>query len=196
MEATRNRNNSGNFDSEEIDFGTEDLSNQSKNEERSDSVKLGLKLTESVLGTSSSTQTADHEINDTTVQGVESEERDKIVNSDNALAANREIEDITTIVREALNEDINLKESKEPRLVQFPLSKVKQIMKFDPEVHIISADAIFLTTRAAELFVQTVIKEAYLHATAARKKTINKRDVESTIESIDTLMFLEGMMNT
>uniref|UniRef100_A0A1Q3EWN3 Putative dna polymerase epsilon subunit 4 n=1 Tax=Culex tarsalis TaxID=7177 RepID=A0A1Q3EWN3_CULTA len=87
------------------------------------------------------------------------------------------------------------KEPSEPRLVQLPLSKIKQIMKLDPDVNIVSAEAIFLVTRAAELFVQNLAKEAYTHTVAGKKKTIAKRDVDMTIESVDTLMFLEGMMN-
>ncbi|XP_001861397.2 DNA polymerase epsilon subunit 4 [Culex quinquefasciatus] len=87
------------------------------------------------------------------------------------------------------------KEPAEPRLVQLPLSKIKQIMKLDPDVNIVSAEAIFLVTRAAELFVQNLAKEAYTHTAAGKKKTIAKRDVDMTIESVDTLMFLEGMMN-
>ncbi|XP_029735326.1 DNA polymerase epsilon subunit 4 [Aedes albopictus] len=87
------------------------------------------------------------------------------------------------------------KEPSEQRLTQLPLSKIKSIMKCDPEVHIVSAEAIFLMTRAAELFVQTMAKEAHTHAVAGKKKTIARRDVDMTIESVDTLTFLEGMMN-
>lgn len=86
-------------------------------------------------------------------------------------------------------------EPSEQRLTQLPLSKIKSIMKCDPEVHIVSAEAIFLMTRAAELFVQTMAKEAHTHAVAGKKKTIARRDVDMTIESVDTLTFLEGMMN-
>ncbi|XP_058833594.1 DNA polymerase epsilon subunit 4 [Topomyia yanbarensis] len=89
----------------------------------------------------------------------------------------------------------NTNEPSEPRLVNFPLSKVKQIMKFDPDVHIVTAEAIFLVARAAELFAQTLVKEAHTHTTARKKKTIAKSDVDATVESVDTLMFLEGMMS-
>lgn len=68
-------------------------------------------------------------------------------------------------------------------------------MKADPDVHIVSAEAIFLMTRAAELFVQNMAKEAHTYAVAGKKKTIVRRDVDMTMESVDTLMFLEGMMN-
>ncbi|XP_055606891.1 DNA polymerase epsilon subunit 4 [Uranotaenia lowii] len=87
------------------------------------------------------------------------------------------------------------KEPAEPRLVQFPISRVKQIMRMDPNVNIVSAEALFLMTRAAELFLQTMSKEAFTHTTTSKKKTIAKRDVDLAIDSVDTLAFLEGMMN-
>ncbi|XP_055529449.1 DNA polymerase epsilon subunit 4 [Wyeomyia smithii] len=163
MEAIVNR--SITFESEEIDFGTEELSEQD----------------EILLNNEGSTVVSDKNISS-------NDGNNEASHGDGLTPAQKESSDEPT--------RNNVHEHKEPRLVNFPLSKVKQIMKFDPEVHIISAEAVFLTTRAAEFFVQTLIKEAYSHATAAKKKTINKRDVESTIESVDTLMFLEGMMNT
>ncbi|XP_058121830.1 DNA polymerase epsilon subunit 4 [Anopheles ziemanni] len=86
------------------------------------------------------------------------------------------------------------KELSEERLAQFPLARVKQIMKLDPDVGIVSAEAIFLVTKAAELFVQTLAKDTYTHTIASKKKTMGLKDVELAIESIDSLMFLEGMM--
>uniref|UniRef100_A0A182JPH5 Transcription factor CBF/NF-Y/archaeal histone domain-containing protein n=1 Tax=Anopheles christyi TaxID=43041 RepID=A0A182JPH5_9DIPT len=87
------------------------------------------------------------------------------------------------------------KESPEERLAQFPFARIKQMMKLDPEVGIVSAEAIFLVTKAAELFLQTLAKDTSSHTLASKKKTMNKRDVELAIDSVASLMFLEGMMN-
>ncbi|XP_058466859.1 DNA polymerase epsilon subunit 4 [Malaya genurostris] len=100
-----------------------------------------------------------------------------------------------SVDQEKLQTAATTKLANEPRLVNLPLSKVKQLMKFDPDVHIISAEAIFLVTRAAELFAQTLAKESHAQTAARKKKTIVRSDVDATIESVDSLMFLEGMMN-
>ncbi|XP_001688609.2 DNA polymerase epsilon subunit 4 [Anopheles gambiae] len=87
------------------------------------------------------------------------------------------------------------KESPEERLAQFPFARIKQMMKLDPEVGIVSAEAIFLVTKAAELFLQTLAKDTSFHTVASKKKTMSKRDVETAIDNVDSLVFLEGMMN-
>uniref|UniRef100_A0A182QKP1 Transcription factor CBF/NF-Y/archaeal histone domain-containing protein n=1 Tax=Anopheles farauti TaxID=69004 RepID=A0A182QKP1_9DIPT len=87
------------------------------------------------------------------------------------------------------------KDPPEERLAQFPFARIKQIMKLDPDVGIVTAEAIFLVTKAAELFLQTLAKDTSSHTLATKKKTMSKRDVELAIDSVDSLMFLEGMMN-
>ncbi|XP_053674085.1 DNA polymerase epsilon subunit 4 [Anopheles nili] len=88
-----------------------------------------------------------------------------------------------------------VKSSPEERLAQFPFARIKQIMKLDPDVGILSAEAIFLVTRASELFLQTLAKDASSQTLMSKKKTMSKRDVEATIDNVDSLIFLEGMMN-
>ncbi|KFB48442.1 AGAP004965-PA-like protein [Anopheles sinensis] len=114
--------------------------------------------------------------------------------ADNEDAFEAEFEaELEGLGMEAEEENTN-KEPAEERLAQFPLARVKQIMKLDPDVGIVSAEAIFLVTKAAELFLQTLAKDTYTHTIAAKKKTMGLKDVELAIESIDSLMFLEGMM--
>ncbi|XP_035911275.1 DNA polymerase epsilon subunit 4 [Anopheles stephensi] len=83
----------------------------------------------------------------------------------------------------------------EERLATFPFARIKQIMKLDPDVGIVTAEAIFVVTKAAELFLQTLAKDASSHTLTSKKKTMSKRDVEVAIDNVDALMFLEGMMN-
>ncbi|XP_052897742.1 DNA polymerase epsilon subunit 4 isoform X2 [Anopheles moucheti] len=85
--------------------------------------------------------------------------------------------------------------SSNERLALFPFARIKQIMKLDPDVGIVSAEAIFVVTKAAELFLQTLAKDTSSHTLASKKKTMSKKDVESAIDNVDALMFLEGMMN-
>lgn len=79
--------------------------------------------------------------------------------------------------------------------MQLPLARVKQIMKVDPDVSLITGECTFLVAKAAELFIESLARESFVHTAQARKKTIQKRDVDAAVENVESLMFLEGMMN-
>lgn len=68
-------------------------------------------------------------------------------------------------------------------------------MKLDPDFGLASAEAVFLVTKATELFIDSLAKESFVHTAQAKKKTVQKRDVDQAIESVDALMFLEGTMH-
>lgn len=76
-----------------------------------------------------------------------------------------------------------------------PLSRVKAIMKLDPELHIASAEAVYAVTKATEMFIGSLAKESFVHTIQAKKKTIRKTDFDLAIDSVDALMFLEGAIN-
>ncbi|XP_061394389.1 DNA polymerase epsilon subunit 4 [Musca vetustissima] len=82
----------------------------------------------------------------------------------------------------------------EARLFQLPLTRVRNIMKLDPDLHIASNEAVFLVTRATELFIQSLGVESYTFTAQAKKKTVQKRDVDLAIAAVDSLMFLDGAM--
>lgn len=81
------------------------------------------------------------------------------------------------------------------RLVQLPTARVKHIMKADPDVTLITGECTFLVAKATELFIESLAREAFLHTAQSKKKTVQKRDVDAAIENVESLMFLEGMMN-
>lgn len=68
-------------------------------------------------------------------------------------------------------------------------------MKLDPDFGLAGAEAVFLVTKATELFIDSLAKESFVHTAQSKKKTVQKRDVEQAIESVDSLMFLEGTLN-
>lgn len=80
------------------------------------------------------------------------------------------------------------------KLFQLPLTRIRNIMKLDPELHIASNEAVFLVTRATELFIESLAQESYSFTIEAKKKTVQKRDVDLAIEAVDSLMFLDGAM--
>lgn len=80
-------------------------------------------------------------------------------------------------------------------MLSLPSARVKQIMKTDQEVSLITGECTFLVAKATELFIESLAREAFLHTAQSKKKTVQKRDVDAAIENVDALMFLEGMMN-
>lgn len=88
-------------------------------------------------------------------------------------------------------------ESGEPeaRLFQLPLTRIRNLMKLDPDMNIASLESVFVVTRATELFIESLAREAFSYTTQSKKKTMQKRDVDLAISSVDSLMFLDGAMN-
>uniref|UniRef100_A0A224YLC1 DNA polymerase epsilon subunit 4 n=1 Tax=Rhipicephalus zambeziensis TaxID=60191 RepID=A0A224YLC1_9ACAR len=80
------------------------------------------------------------------------------------------------------------------KLCRFPLSRVKNIMKLDPDVVLASQEAVFLVAKATELFVASLAKEAYTFTRQAKKKTMQKKDVDSSVEAVEAFAFLEGTL--
>nr|CAD7444591.1 unnamed protein product [Timema bartmani]CAD7456227.1 unnamed protein product [Timema tahoe] len=86
-------------------------------------------------------------------------------------------------------------EEKSEKLLKLPLSRIKHIMKVDPEVSLASQEAVFLITKATELFIDSIVKEAYFYTSQAKKKTIQRKDIDSAIDAVDCLAFLEGALD-
>lgn len=85
-------------------------------------------------------------------------------------------------------------EEQRDKLVKLPLGRVKHIVKMDPDVNLVTQDAIFLIAKSTELFIDSMAKEAYKYTVQTKKKTIQKRDVENAIDNVDALVFLEGTL--
>ncbi|XP_018429420.1 PREDICTED: DNA polymerase epsilon subunit 4 [Nanorana parkeri] len=64
-----------------------------------------------------------------------------------------------------------------PKLVKLPLSRVKALMKFDPEVSLASREAVFLISKATEILIQTIAKDAHVYAQRNKRKTLQRRDI-------------------
>ena len=86
-------------------------------------------------------------------------------------------------------------EEKEEKMYRFPLGKIKNMMKMDPDVNMVNKDAIFLVTKSLEMFVENLAIEAYSYTVNAKKKTISRQDVEKAIDAVDALAFLDGAID-
>ncbi|XP_006870853.1 PREDICTED: DNA polymerase epsilon subunit 4 [Chrysochloris asiatica] len=80
------------------------------------------------------------------------------------------------------------------RLSRLPLARVKALVKADPDVTLAGQEAIFILARAAELFVETIAKDAYCCAQQGKRKTLQRRDLDNAIEAVDEFAFLEGRL--
>lgn len=76
-----------------------------------------------------------------------------------------------------------------------PLARIKHLMKCDPDVALIQNECAFLVAKATELFIESLARESFVHTAQAKKKTVQKRDVDLAIANVDALVFLEGAMN-
>ncbi|NXS58273.1 CHRC1 protein, partial [Brachypteracias leptosomus] len=84
--------------------------------------------------------------------------------------------------------------SGENRLVSLPLSRIRVIMKSSPEVSSINQDALFLTAKATELFVQYLATYSYKHGRGKEKNALTYSDLSHTAEECETFQFLADIL--
>ncbi|XP_062520880.1 DNA polymerase epsilon subunit 4-like [Corticium candelabrum] len=85
---------------------------------------------------------------------------------------------------------------KPDRLLRLPLGRIKNMMKMDPEIALASQESVFIVAKATELFVESLAKESYRQTRENKRKTLQKRDVDATVNEIDQLSFLEGTLDS
>lgn len=83
-------------------------------------------------------------------------------------------------------------EEKVEKMYKFPLGRVKNIMKLDPDTNMASMDAVFLISKATELFIASLAAESFSYTSKNKKKTIMRHDVDAAIDGVDSLAFLDG----
>jgi len=68
-----------------------------------------------------------------------------------------------------------------------PLARIKRIMKSDEDVRMISAEAPVLFAKACELFILELSLRGWGAAEKAKRRTLQKEDIDSAI--VDTAIF-------
>ncbi|XP_043946629.1 DNA polymerase epsilon subunit 4 isoform X2 [Protopterus annectens] len=63
------------------------------------------------------------------------------------------------------------------RAVKLPLTRVKALMKADPDVSLASQESVFIIAKATELFVETIAKDAFVYAQQNKRKTLQRKDL-------------------
>lgn len=74
----------------------------------------------------------------------------------------------------------------------FPVSRIRAIMKLDPDTGKMGADAVYLVARSTELFVQYLADKAYHITQESRRKTVMKKDILTAVQPATNLEFLES----
>ncbi|KAJ7991877.1 hypothetical protein DPEC_G00288410 [Dallia pectoralis] len=87
--------------------------------------------------------------------------------------------------------DVNASNSKG---VSLPMARVKLIMKSSPEVSSINQEALLLTTKATELFVQYLAVSAFLNGSGKAENTLSYSDLANTAEETETFQFLTDIL--
>jgi len=108
---------------------------------------------------------------------------------DESINSNKQYEDVTA------NTDQQTLDTAKHKHVQLPLTRVRMMIKSDPDVSIVGQDALMVITKATEMFIAYVARECYTQTLQAKRKTIQKRDFDACIQPRDELAFLEGTID-
>ncbi|XP_056335942.1 chromatin accessibility complex protein 1 [Danio aesculapii] len=80
------------------------------------------------------------------------------------------------------------------RTISLPISRVRLIMKSSPDVSCINQDALFLTTKATELFVQHLALSSYENGSSKDTNSLSYSDLADTVEETETFQFLTDIL--
>ncbi|CAO4366326.1 unnamed protein product [Caenorhabditis nigoni] len=94
-------------------------------------------------------------------------------------------------------EEVNAIEEKVQDLVktQLPLGRVKKIVRLNPDVEMLNAEALQMMTKSAELFIKELSNAANQNAFAEKRKTIQPKDIDKAIKNMWEFAFLEDALD-
>ena len=81
------------------------------------------------------------------------------------------------------------------RLIKLPMSRVKSIMKSDPDVTLASMEAVVALSKATEMFIYNFAKDAVNSTIQSKRKTLQRKDLDTILDSKDAYIFLEGALD-
>ncbi|KAH9853242.1 histone-fold-containing protein [Lenzites betulinus] len=71
-----------------------------------------------------------------------------------------------------------------------PLARIKKVMKSDPEVKMIAADAPVLFCKACEIFIAEITARAFIIADSNKRRTLSRADIAKALSKSDQFDFL------
>ncbi|KIN06175.1 hypothetical protein OIDMADRAFT_155058 [Oidiodendron maius Zn] len=81
-------------------------------------------------------------------------------------------------------------ETHDYKLHQLPLARIKKVMKADPEVKMISAEAPILFAKGCDIFITELTMRAWIHAEENKRRTLQRSDIASALAKSDMFDFL------
>jgi len=76
------------------------------------------------------------------------------------------------------------------KLHQLPLARIKKVMKADPDVKMISAEAPILFAKGCDIFITELTMRAWIHAEENKRRTLQRSDIASALAKSDMFDFL------
>ena len=76
------------------------------------------------------------------------------------------------------------------KLHQLPLARIKKVMKADPEVKMISAEAPILFAKGCDIFITELTMRAWIHAEENKRRTLQRSDIAAALAKSDMFDFL------
>jgi len=71
-----------------------------------------------------------------------------------------------------------------------PLARIKKVMKSDPDVRMIAADAPIIFCKACEIFIAEMTARAFIVADSNKRRTLSRSDIARAIAKSDQFDFL------
>ncbi|XP_057684260.1 chromatin accessibility complex protein 1 [Corythoichthys intestinalis] len=78
--------------------------------------------------------------------------------------------------------------------ISLPISRVRLIMKSSPDVSNINQEALFLTTKATELFVQHLALSSFNNSQGKESNSLSYSDLANAAEEMETFQFLTDIL--
>ncbi|CAI6333259.1 unnamed protein product [Periconia digitata] len=76
------------------------------------------------------------------------------------------------------------------KMHQLPLARIKKVMKADPEVKMISAEAPILFAKGCDIFITELTMRAWIHAEENKRRTLQRSDIAAALSKSDMFDFL------
>ncbi|KAI9891318.1 MAG: hypothetical protein M1814_002831 [Vezdaea aestivalis] len=76
------------------------------------------------------------------------------------------------------------------KIHQLPLARIKKVMKADPDVKMISAEAPILFAKGCDIFITELTMRAWIHAEENKRRTLQRSDIASALSKSDMFDFL------
>jgi nuclear transcription factor Y, gamma len=81
-------------------------------------------------------------------------------------------------------------ENHDYKIHQLPLARIKKVMKADPDVKMISAEAPILFAKGCDIFITELTMRAWIHAEDNKRRTLQRSDIAAALAKSDMFDFL------